>query len=75
MFQCKSSTKMPIEVWSDEWLNKTLKSFNVPGEMEWDICDNCRVHTHIHVAQWTLINNQTVLLCRQCQVKKVIDTP
>lgn len=70
---CQSSLKPKItsEVWSDEWLNKTLESFNVPGEMEWDLCDNCRVPTHIHVAKWTIIDNKNNLLCKQCQERHV----
>ena len=66
----KTGTNLQVvnEVWSAEWTEKTLVSFNVPGEMEWDICDVCRVHTHIHVAKWTISENTVLLLCRKCQL-------
>jgi hypothetical protein len=67
MCQCPLNQQVVNEVRSAEWLEKTLTSFNVPGEMEWDICDVCRVHTHIHVAKWTILNNNMLLLCKQCQ--------
>jgi hypothetical protein len=70
---CQFSLNQPIatDVWSDEWLEKTLASFNVPGEMEWDKCDVCCVPTHIHIAKWAIINDQVVLLCKQCQIKSL----
>lgn len=70
MFHCTSSNQtMMNDVWSNEWVDITLKSFNVPGEMEWDKCDVCKVPTHIHVAKWTILDNVTTLLCKQCQTK------
>ena len=65
----KTGLNLPIvdEVWSESWVEETLASFNVPGEMEWDICDVCRVHTHIRVAKWTISENTVLLLCRKCQ--------
>lgn len=70
MCHCILSNQTTVsDVWSNEWLESTLNSFNVPGEMEWDKCDICKVPTHIHVAKWTMIDNATTLLCKQCQIK------
>ena len=69
MFQLSSNLATTTDVWSDKWLEQTLSSFNVPGEMEWDLCDICCVPTHIHVAKWTIINNKNSLLCKHCQLK------
>lgn len=67
MCPCQSNQILMSDVWSEEWVEKTLTSFNVPGEMEWDKCDVCCVPTHIHVAQWSILNDKVLLLCRQCQ--------
>ena len=37
MCQCPLNQQVVNEVWSAEWLEKTLTSFNVPGEMEWTV--------------------------------------
>lgn len=71
MFQLSSSQKITTDVWSNEWLEETLATFSVPGEMEWELCDFCRVPTHIHVARWTIIDNKNNLLCKQCQNKNL----
>lgn len=60
---------MNVETWTTEWCEKTLNSFNVPNESEWDICDNCRTQTHIHIAKWSILEDKTQLLCKHCQNK------
>lgn len=54
-------------LWTNEWIEETLKQFNVPNESEWEICDVCKTQTHINVAKWEILNNKTQLLCKKCQ--------
>lgn len=55
------------ETWTNQWVNDQLNNFNIRGEPEWDKCDICFVPTHIHVAKWILIDNNTKLVCKKCQ--------
>ena len=55
------------KVWSDEWMEETLKTFNVPFEAEWDLCDFCNTQTHVHIGKWIIIEGNTKLACNRCQ--------
>ena len=60
---------MNDEVWSNDWVDKTLQSFNVPEEPEFDLCDLCKCPTHIRIGKWVVLENKNTLICNQCQIK------
>jgi len=41
--------------------------------VEFVICDNCRIHSHIMVAKWIQLETSLILLCKKCQLDFSVD--